>query len=366
MGMLTTLGGLFKSGRKCRPLQGTSPLLGLDIGAQAVKLIQLTNANGRCSLKNAGVRSLSVGSGEEGWPESERAVEGAITDLVQECQIQRNKVACSLKGPAVIVKSIQVPKMTDRELEEHLQGELDQYISSDVSEVYWDYHILNLDHQVPSGMKMSVLLVAARKEAVKKRTELLHGLGLNPILLGVDTLALSNMYTFNYHRSSLYSVLLINVSPSGLGMIAISKGNPIFMREVECVSDGYRDLVKRAIRVPLQHWGGLDEDSVFDGLGCPFPDVNQEVLREVKNTLEFCCDMDPQYQLEKLFLCGGFAELPGLNKALEAEMMRPVEHINPFKNIEVPTEWENQNFFKGFKSLAGVAIGLGLYGLDDG
>ena len=366
MRVFTKLGLLFRARQQYLPSLGADPLLGIDIGSQTVKLIQLTNKNGRCRLKYAGVRSLPLGSGESGGTNVERGLEEAIRELVEECHIQQTKVACSLNGPAVIVKSIQVPRMTDEELDEHLHWEMDHYISSDVSEVNWDYHSLDLGHQTPSGMRMSVLLVAARKEAVKRRTDILHRVGLNPIVMSVDNLALGNMYAFNYHRSNPPSAMLVNVSPSGLGMIVVSKGYPIYMREVECVSDEYRVLVERASNVPLNKWPSVDKSAVFGTLGCPLPEVNQEVLQEVKKTFEFCGDLDPQCQVEKLFLCGGYAGLPGLSKAMETELMRPLEHIDPFKNIEIPSEWESQNFFEGFKSLAGVAIGLGLYGIDDG
>ena len=222
----------------------TEKLIGLDIGSSLIKLVQLASINDRWQLQYCGVKPLPRTTSTRDTLEVGRGLENVIKELVCESGIDQTQVVCALRGPAVIVKSIQVPAMTLAELEEHLELEIDQYISADVCEIYWDYHIVNaLDSHV-SLPTMSILLVAAKKEAVHQHTELIRHAGLNPTVVDVDSLALSNMYALNYEDQDGKGALLISISPSGLALIMMYEGRPRYIREVST----RRRVVSRSVR----------------------------------------------------------------------------------------------------------------------
>ena len=128
-------------GNRFRLFRPADSLVGLDIGTQTITLVQLKLRHGRWQLHFGGMKSLSQHSKEKGGVDVELAREEAIRNLLQEGHIHQPHVACSIGGPSVMVKFIQVPMMKASELEEHLELELDQYIPADESEIYWDYHI---------------------------------------------------------------------------------------------------------------------------------------------------------------------------------------------------------------------------------
>ena len=265
-----------------------------------------------------------------------------------------------------MVKSIQVPIMTASELEEHLGWEMDQYIPSDVRDIYWDYHIPNRGYLDTSELMMSVLLVAVKKETVHKRVELIRRSGLNPIVVDVDTLALSNLYAFNYEDEDPHRILLIHVSPSGLGMSVMNAGVPILMREMAIGGDGYRDLMEHIVRSPQQETPCGDAAYSSDSIDIRLKEVYEEVSKEVKNTIEYCCDMNPTHPIQKLFLCGGYSGVPGLAKTIEAEVNLPLQFIDPLKKLDVYSNFKGRESIRSFDLLSGVAIGLALRGIDDG
>jgi len=339
--------------------------MGLDIGSQTITLVQLKSKQGRWQLHHCGMKSLPLLTNEEDGVEGELALEDALRGLVQESHIHQTHVACSIRGPSVMVKSIQVPMMTATELEEHLEWEMDQYIPADVSEIYWDYHIPNTCYQEDSKAMMSVLLVAARKKAVHKRTELLQRVGLDPMVMDVDVLALCNMYAFNYEDRGPKGALLINMSPCGVGMVVLSEGDPIYMREFEVGGEGFRDLLEQRFGNPLTERLDDDATNCSESQEVWLKEVYREVSREVKKTIEYCCDLSSPHQIEKLFLCGGYAGLPGLARTVEAEVNIPLEFISPFQKLEVLSGWKSRESLQRFGLLAGVAIGLAVRGIDD-
>ena len=345
-----------------RLLNQPDPLIGLDIGSQTIKVAQLLPKRGNWHLQNCGVKSLPWPAREEEGEGSEMAIEVAIRELVQEGALTRNQVACSIKGPSVMVKYIQVPNMTGPELGEHLGWEMDQYIPSDVNNIHWDYQIVDHGNQEASNGLMSVLLVAVKKEAVQKRVELIQRSGLQPVVMDVDAIALSNMYAFNYDSGDSEEVLLVHVSPSGVDMSVIKAGIPIFMREIEVWGDEYKNLMERIVRN-----GQTDKSSVDPVDLSDFSErILKEISKEVNKIIEYCLDMVPPLQIQKLFLGGGYSRIPGLAKTLEVEVDRPLELINPLKKLDVLSKLKGRDSIRNFKSLGGVAIGLALRAFDDG
>ena len=292
------------------------------------------------------------------------ALEASIRALFQDCRILQTQVACSIRGPSVMAKFIRVPLMTASELEEHLELEMDHYLPSDGSDIDWDYHIPDRRRSAAPGTMMAVLLVAAKKEAVRQRVKLLQRTGLEPTVVDVDNLALVNMYTYNYSDNEPKGGLLINVSPGGVGMIVMHNGHPAFMREIAVGGEGYRDLMEETWRNHLQ---GAPTDVVSPGSDSQerlLSEVYRDVSKEVKKTIEYCCDMVPQDGIQKLFLCGGYAGLPRLASAIGGEVNLPLEFIDPFKKIEVPPDLPGRESLQSVGLLAGVAMGLAIRGMD--
>ncbi len=358
--LFSRAGQLLRSSGQC------GPRMGLDIGSQTIKWVQLTSKGGKGHLQYCGMKSLPWPGREGDGANSEMAVEEAIRHLVREGHLPQLHVACSIRGPSVMVKAIRLPIMTASELEEHLEWEMDQYIPSDVRDIYWDYHIGDVGHRELSDRMMSVVLVAVKKEAVHKRVELIQRTGLNPLVMETDTIALSNMYAFNYDDESSERILLIGVSPSGVDMNVINDGIPVFMREIEVGGDGYRNLMEHILRNSPKEEPNVNVDDRSDFSEISLKMILREVSKEVKKTIEYCCDMVPPVPIQKLFLGGGYARVPGLAKTIEAEVKLPLEFINPFKKIKFLSNLKRQRSIQNFDALGGVAIGLALRGMDNG
>ncbi|MDX1411021.1 MAG: pilus assembly protein PilM, partial [Nitrospirales bacterium] len=179
-------------------------------------------------------------------------------------------------------------------------------------------------------------------------------------------LALSNLYAFNYEDYGTHTILLIHASPSGVGMSVMNEGVPIFMREIEVGGDGYRDLMEHTVRNSLKEKLCGDAAHSSASSEIRLKEVYREVSKEVNNTIEYCCDMDPPHQIQKLFLCGGYAGVPGFAKTLEAEVNLPLEFLDPRKKLDIHSNLKGRESIQNIDLLSGVAIGLALRGTRDG
>ena len=356
----------FSGGRSPRTLTPSKPLIGLDIGSHSIKLVQLDLINGRYQIQCYDVKSLPNRKNEGYLLDPRSGIEEAIKRLFRENGIDQDQVACSIRGPEVMVRSIQVPPMSEAEVKGHLALEIDQYLPSDVTELYWDYHIQNMGERTGVPPAMSVLLVAAKKDVVQKRIHLLQNAGLDPLVVDVDALALSNMFSLNYHDQVQNGALLVSISPSGLGMVLVYEKTPRYVREVSIGGDWYRDVLEEGFRTLTNKKGRAEVDSCAPrSQEILFNEVCVEINREVKNTIEYCCDTIPDHSIETVFLCGGYAGVPGLVESLEAEVALPVQVVDPFRVMDWSAGLSPCPPFPPNNSVAGVAVGLALRGVGE-
>src|SRR6266498_2743879 len=93
------------------------------------------------------------------------AIVEAVHNLMRMEKIKAKEGATAVSGQSVIVKRIRLPQMTEQELSEAIQGEAEQHIPFEISDVNIDFQVLPTaredDERVDN--QMDVLLVAAKK-----------------------------------------------------------------------------------------------------------------------------------------------------------------------------------------------------------
>ena len=85
----------------------------------------------------------------------------------------------------------------------------------------------------------------------------------------------------------------------------------------------------------------------------------------MKKTIEYCRDTILDHPIETVFLCGGYAWLPGLVEHLETEVNMPVEIVDPFRTLEMSVGLSPSPSLNNVTSVAGVAVGLALRGVGE-
>ena len=159
-------------------------IIGIDIGSSSVKLVQLRESKGVYHLVNLGVAQLSPEAIVDNAIMDSSSVVEIVRNLVESLKIKTKNVASSVSGHSVIIRKIQLPIMTDEELEASIQWEAEQYIPFEISEVNLDFQILGADVKDPA--QMNVVLVAAKKEIVASYAETIRAAGLMPAVIDVD------------------------------------------------------------------------------------------------------------------------------------------------------------------------------------
>jgi type IV pilus assembly protein PilM len=354
-------------------------VVGLDIGSQSIKLVEIDHEKKGRILKNFGIIGLPPDAIVEGSIKEMEIVSSAIKTLYRNLKVKNKDVATSISGYSVIVKKIEMTNRDESELENTIQSEAEQYIPFDINDVNLDYDILRRGAEEPEETKekgkkspsgkMEVMLVAAKKDVVDDYVSLLQLSGLNPAVLDVDAFALQNAFEASATEpGGCYA--LVNVGAEELGINAIKDGISIFSRDssyggnqiTEAIMSQFDVDFGQAEKIKL---GGEKLEKDKSGLEEIFTSVISEWVQEIKRALDFLANSYPDENIQKIMLSGGSSRIPGFRKYLELETNLPVEELNPFANLIINERAFDSKYLSYMASQAGVAVGLALRSIGD-
>ena len=350
-------------------LFGPKPAIGLDIGSSYVKLLELKQGRGGSwSLANFGMKQLPPEAIIDGALMNPSVIVDAIRELVATCKVRSKEAVTSVSGHSVIIKKINLPVMSPEELEESIQWEAEQYIPFDINDVNIDTQILTSGGD--EAGQMEVLLVAAKKDMINDYVHIVQDAGLSPVVMDVDAFAVENMFGVNYESAgSSGTVVLVNIGASIININILRNGATAFTRDITLGGNQYTEEVQKRLNVSYDEAEALKvggdligeaQSVVPEEVEAILQDVNESVATEIQRSLDFYAATSAEDALQRIYLSGGSARVPGLGRTIQAKTGVDVEVINPFRRIEINPRSFNTEYLNEIAPMAAVAVGLAL------
>ena len=341
---------------------GAKSIVGLDVGSSSIKAVELKKTRTGIEAVHIGLEPLGPDMVVDSMIVDSGTVSAAISKLFTEGQIKSKSVATAVSGHSVIVKKISLPAMSDDELADTIQKEAAQHIPFDLADVNLDYQILSDDTGSPT---MDVLLVAVKKDKILNYTNVLSMAGRTPAIVDIDALALQNCYEYNYEPAPNQVVALLNLGASVMNINIVKGTTPLFPRDVSVGGHQYTDSLQKELDLSFEDAealklghkvGTVSEDAKHPIL----QQVTEIIVLEIQKTFDFFRASTSGEHIEKIYLAGGSAKVPGLLEALRQEFSLPVEVLNPFQRIAPPVNGSGAGMVEENAGQMAVAVGLAL------
>jgi len=336
-------------------------IVGLDIGSNCIKAVELARKRGEVLVSHVGVEPLASEIVVDSMIVDSGSVAGAISKIFSEQAFKSKQVATSVSGHSVIVKRISVQNVDEPELGETVRIEAAQYIPFDMNDVNVDYQVLS---EQLDGPTIDVLLVAVKKDKVLNYTNALQLSGRQPSIVDIDAFALQNCYEYNYEPGPNTTAALLNIGASVMNINVVKGSIPLFTRDVSVGGNQYTDSLQRELDLSFddaealklgERIGAISEDAKAPIL----QQVTEIIMLEIQKTFDFFRATASGEHIERIYVAGGSSQVPGLLEALRQEFSIPVETLNPFMRI-VPPIGEGADLIDRNASQLAVAVGLAL------
>jgi Tfp pilus assembly PilM family ATPase len=209
----------------------------------------------------------------------------------------------NVPGSATLVRKIQVETTEMNYLHDWVMWEAQQYLPAPLEEYVVDYQKLRLHEE--SGL-WEILVVLARREAIRERTRLFKAVNLKPAIMDVDPMALQNSFEVNYPSVVDFPVAVVNLEGDLTTILATRGGVP----------EGVSTMVT--------------------------PAESEELCRKINTTLADLLDrMIPEggdrkeTRFGKVLFSGGGPHLPDVVNFLSSAGQLEVELADPFRELAI-------------------------------
>jgi type IV pilus assembly protein PilM len=309
--------------------------VGLDIGSSSVKVVEVDHSAARPKLMAFGRSNLLPEAIVDGEIMDQDVVVDTISELMEVTGVSSQDVVAAISGRAVIVKKIEMDRMTDEEAREAIQWEAEHHVPFDIEDVSLDFQILNRE---ATPEKMDVLLVAAKKEMLEGRADLVRSAGLNPVVIDVDAFAVQNAFELNYDFPVEAVTLLLNVGCFVTNVNIVKAGIPYFTRDLSFAGSAILEAIQRELGVDYAEANEIlanpSEERIGD-LQSIVGLVGEELAVGIEKSLSYLRASGEADHVDRICLSGGSAHAPGLRESIEKRQGSPVEIANPFRGLTI-------------------------------
>ncbi|MEJ5170648.1 MAG: type IV pilus assembly protein PilM [Fimbriimonadales bacterium] len=402
-----------------------SSALGIDIGSKTIKVAEVRNQGRQPVVTALGAIETPADSVDHTGVFNADNVGAALKQLLASIGASSPNVVVSIAGQAsVLVRTLEVPRMNDTELAEHMQWEISRNIPFAESTVQSAY--AKLDDQDPNAANMDVVLAISPQSAVDTLISAIKKAGKQLAAIDVEPTAVARMLAISgVNPTEVSCVVDIGHKTTGIN---IYRGRNLLMpRQVPVGGELFSQELARNLNVsaaeaeeilrtraeiprgyvaeappdpfsvpgsmagePLQPYNPFapePEPSAFEPdagatggfepapehSAAPEPLGNPETMRILDGFRPALEELVAEIrrsldyfrskggEVDRLRLFGGVAKLKGLPEYLGSSLGLGCELLDPFQGLTVNARKADPELLDGRRGEFVVAIGNGLY-----
>ncbi|HKK16664.1 MAG TPA: pilus assembly protein PilM, partial [Gammaproteobacteria bacterium] len=275
--------------------------------------------------------------------------------------------AIAVAGSAVITKIITMPaNLSDRDMENQISLEADQYIPFSLEEVSLDFEVIGPSEG--NEEQVDVLLAASRSENVDIRVAALEVGGLNAKIVDVEAFALEN--TIAMMAQDLFggghdqTIAIADVGSAVTTFSVLENLKIIYSREQSFGGAQLTEEIQRRYGLSFEEAGMAKKLGKQGGLPDNYePEVltpfKESMAQQINRAQQFFFSSSQIANIDHLVLAGGCASIPGITEIVEASVGVPTIVANPFANMSVSSRVPAQSLANDAPALM-VSCGLAL------
>jgi len=387
-------------------------VLGIDIGSRSIKVAEVRGQGNQPVVSALGMIDTPEGAVDHTGVFNAEAVGAALKQLCSESGVSVSNAVVSIAGQAsVLVRTLEVPRMSDSELSEHMQWEISRNIPFAESTVVSDFK--QLEDEDPSSQNMDVVMAISPQSAVDTLVACVKKAGKSVYAIDVEPLSFARSLQVTHELAGKSVVCIVDVGHKTTA-INIYRGTKLMMpRQVPIGGEMFTTAIADALMMPAKEAENLkmtraeipesagsvaanpfaspatqqltpynpfadpvpaaEPPAEPAGSTTPEPVADPETLR-IYNAMasvldEFCTEIRRSIDyfrskggdVSKVMLCGGGAKLKGLPGFLERSLGLPCEMYDPMKNVSLASKKVTPDFVAEHAQEFAVAVGNGLH-----
>lgn len=345
---------------------GRKKVLGIDIGASSIKIVELELRAGKPHLSNYAwmkIPDISEKNSSVGSNFFETAIPQYIKKITKISEIKTKKAYASIPSFGGLITLIDFPKMTPSDMEQAIKFEAHKYIPTSLDEVVISWEIIKEEKSSEDNLNknVQVLLVAASRNKVLAYEKIIKDSNLKLIGIEMENLAMVDSLVGN----DLGNFVILDIGYRVCNIIYTEKGIIKANRNIDAGGSDITRVIAKSLgitpeRAEMMKVSGKDFFSLESSLNFPSIDL---IIDEISRIIKTLPKKENGSGVDALILSGGTANFNGLENFISKKLGLKTIMGNPFSRVSYDKKVEPA--IEKIKSQFSVAMGLALKGIDE-
>ena len=343
-------------------LRKSADIIGIDIGTENIKLVEIAWQKDKPVLKSFAIRELPANTVEDGRIIDSQQLSQALRQLLVTTHTTTKNVVVAVGGKIMFARELIFPAMTLTELGEAIKWDLEKYIPYAPGSYYFDYSIVG---EGSTETEIKVLLVATPIDNMTNIITIIKSMGLKLIAVDVEPLALYRIFI------DAGRAMVIDIGALLSQVTIFQNGSPAVIRNIPIGGQNFTNVIMQTLGVDRNEAERIKKQQPIllqKNLAPQYSEVkNQlellatEFARDIRRTAEYFQQQHKDVLIEQVFITGGGAKLGNLVEYLALQLDMSAVLYDPLIKLKIPRSFDRTHLTQVAPELS-TAIGLALRG----
>jgi len=319
------------------------PAVGLDISDRSIRFVELIKKGGEIVLGDYGEKEIPEGALIEGDIKDIDLVKDVLENI--KATYDFRFVRLSLSEQQSYLFKITLPRVEQNKLRENIEEQIAGRVPLPRESINFDYTIVKCGSASSADKQTIDVGVAVMPHAViAQYLTLLTESGLVPLSFELEAHAITRAIV---NPNDCGTIMIVDIGATRTGIAIVSDGIIQFTTTLNVGGNLLTEAIIKKFNIDFKEARELkerigliaDKDEkldMFSTLVLPVSTLRDEIKRYY---IYWHTQKEEEHRkIEKIILCGGEANVPGLREYLSASLKEYVEMGNPWRNI---TNFEN-------------------------
>jgi len=312
------------------------PAVGLDISADALRFIELSEKGKFLSVSRFAKHNFPLGVIADGHVQDKKKLQGALASLAHEYKLSFANV--SLPEEQAYLANMRLPRVDLREVRSAIEIHLEEYVPITSAEAIFDYALID----EPAGRHrdtIDVVVAALPRSIVDEYLDVFEGTGITPKAFEFESQAMARAIV---PRGDNGTFLVVDVGKMLTDVFVVANGVVQFSASLDIGGHMLTQAIEHTLNVSYEEaeemkvkYGlvsGAKERGLEEAMLPIIADLRMRLMQHYSYWQTHHTDKAGG-NIEFMYLTGGGANLRGLSEYLSAGLDIKVDIANPWVNV---------------------------------
>jgi type IV pilus assembly protein PilM len=362
-----------------------SSSVGVDVGSDSIKIVELEKKSDRLVLKNYALVAVNKNLVRLGTNKHLiNDISGELTRKVfEKLKIKNRKINLAIPGFASLITTVNLDAASVKEAQKILELEASKFIPLPLEEVVYDWQIIEekseskqeekpenkkkdlSQNQQAKGKNQKAVIVAIMKEISQQYERIFETNGFEINTLEIDSFSLVRSLV---DGNELDNYVILDIGGRVCNIIVTHQQNLIINKNVNVAGYRITDAISRSMGVESER---AEKMKIQQGLNIEVKQLREQaiepvlgiIVEELEKSLNVFKKNYPEERIKGVILSGGTSKMIGLVEYLKNKTGMEILIGNPWSRIDYPDGLKDK--LTELAPSFAVATGLAMLGFDE-